>query len=48
MKLKATLLAASMAVAGVSAPAETLDVASTFPKNLTFLGEGAEVLAKNI
>ncbi|SRR6056297_5238 len=48
MKLKTTLLAAVTAAATVSAHAETLDVASTFPKNLAFLGEGAEVLAKNI
>lgn len=48
MKLKATLLAAVTAVASVPVHAETLDVASTFPKNLAFLGEGAEVLAKNI
>jgi len=48
MNLKATLLAAVATVATVPAQAETLDVASTFPKNLAFLGEGAEVLAKNI
>ncbi|MGX0878566.1 TRAP-type mannitol/chloroaromatic compound transport system substrate-binding protein [Roseovarius sp. MBR-154] len=48
MNLKATLLTAVAAVASVPAQAETLDVASTFPKNLAFLGEGAEVLAKNI
>lgn len=48
MKLKATLTAAFAAAVAVPAQAETLDVASTFPKNLAFLGEGAEVLAKKI
>lgn len=48
MKFKSTLIAAAVAVITIPAHAETLDVASTFPKNLAFLGEGAEVLAKNI
>ncbi|KKK93310.1 hypothetical protein LCGC14_2694170, partial [marine sediment metagenome] len=48
MKTVATLSAAvALATTGL-VQAETLDVASTFPKNMPFLGEGAEVLAKNI
>ncbi|TCO74181.1 TRAP transporter substrate-binding protein [Rhodovulum euryhalinum] len=48
MTCKALLGAAAIIAAGVQVQAETLDVASTFPKNMPFLGEGAEVLAKNI
>lgn len=48
MKFKATLMAAAAVATTFPVHAETLDVASTFPKNLAFLGEGAEVLAKNI
>lgn len=48
MKVKTSLMAAAAAVATMPAQAQMLDVASTFPKNLAFLGEGAEVLAKNI
>lgn len=49
MKLKTALLAGCMT--GLLAPmavAQTLDVASTYPKNMPFLGESAEVLAKNV
>jgi TRAP-type mannitol/chloroaromatic compound transport system substrate-binding protein len=48
MKMKTTVLAAVAAITGLPVQAQNLDVASTFPKNLAFLGEGAEVLAKNI
>lgn len=47
MKTIATLTAA-LSLAGGIAQAETYDVASTFPKNMPFLGEGAEVLGRNI
>ncbi|AUC56803.1 MAG: TRAP transporter substrate-binding protein [Sagittula sp.] len=48
MKTVATLTAALAISTAGFVQAETLDVASTFPKNMPFLGEGAEVLAKNI
>ena len=48
MKTVATLSAAVALATTSLVQAETLDVASTFPKNMPFLGEGAEVLAKNI
>lgn len=48
MKFKGISIAAVAAATSFSVQAETLDVASTFPKNLAFLGEGAEVLAKNM
>ncbi|CUH34649.1 TRAP transporter solute receptor, DctP family [Jannaschia seosinensis] len=48
MRLTATLSAAAFAASCGLVQAETLDVASTFPKNMPFLGEGAEVLAENI
>jgi TRAP-type mannitol/chloroaromatic compound transport system substrate-binding protein len=48
LKLATAFTAAVVASISLQARAETLDVASTFPKNMPFLGEGAEVLAKNI
>ncbi|CUH36492.1 TRAP-type mannitol/chloroaromatic compound transport system, periplasmic component [Jannaschia seosinensis] len=48
MRLTATLSAAALAASCGLVQAETLDMASTFPKNMPFLGEGAEVLDEKI
>lgn len=50
MKFRYTLTAGlAVALLGTTTSwAETLDVASTYPKNMPFLGESAEVLAKNV
>lgn len=49
MSTKALLTTAcAAALLTTTASAEMLDVASTYPKNMPFLGESAEILAKNI
>lgn len=49
MELRKTLAAGVVAALMTgTATAQMLDVASTYPKNMPFLGESAEILAKNI
>ena len=45
---KTLVAGCAAALMSTAAAAETLDVASTYPKNMPFLGESAEVLAKYV